>query len=256
MKNNENIKERNNNKKIKKIKISNLFYQMNPLRDPNVKIKLIENLFLNNCIQNNLEQKENHPMSERKDLPKIKIKNLKNVHGFCTGKTPLTLKKNNIKNIHIILNHDNSNKNSISNDSNIQQKKDKNLLITSLILPQDNKNFNIQINNSIGNKIQNKFSRINKNKYHINMKKNINLNLLEKNNNSENENNYIYKRNSSIYDIKRYYRSNMILPKITKKYIMPSFENNKSKEINDIISLKQYEMKEIEESIKVKPFIH
>lgn len=48
----------------------------------------------------------------------------------------------------------------------------------------------------------------------------------------------------------------MILPKITKKYIMPSFENNKSKEINDIISLKQYEMKEVEESIKVKPFIH
>ena len=167
-----------------------------------------------------------------------------------------TQEKYNIKNIRIILNPDINNKNSISNDSNIQQKKDKNLLITSLILPPDNKNFNIQINNSIGNKIKNKFSRINKNKYHINIKKNLSLNLLEKNNNSENDNTYFYKRNSSIYDIKRYYRSNMILPKITKKYIMPSFENNKSKEINDIISLKQYEMKEIEESIKVKPFIH
>ena len=256
MKNDENNNERNNNKKINKLKISNLFYQMNILRDPNVKIKLIENLFINNCIKNNIEQKENHPMSERKNLPKIKIKHLKYVHDFCTGRTPLTLKKNNIKNIRIILNPDINNKNSISNDSNIQQKKDKNLLITSLILPQDNKNFNIQINNSIGNKIKNKFSRINKNKYHINMKKNLSLNLLEKNNNSENDNTYFYKRNSSIYDIKRYYRSNMILPKITKKYIMPSFENNKSKEINDIISLKQYEMKEVEESIKVKPFIH
>ena len=98
------------------------------------------------------------------------------------------------------------------------------------------------------------------------IKKNLSLNYLDKNfsyeseNNSNNniennKNNYINNYNFN-YGIKKYYKSRMILPKITKKYIMPSFENNKSKEIKDIFYLKQYQMKEIEESLKLRPFVH
>ena len=269
------MKNEDNQKKIKinKLKISNLFFEMNPLREPKIRIKLAEDLFLNNFLQNNFPLREYYSLSDRKQNHKFDLQKIKYAYDFSTGQIASKNYQNNINKINTIMNIQNNNPNN-------------NFLITSLKLSINNNKF---LKNKIKDdeKKQNNYfhkkykmidkgiqkgSYLNKNKSnlnkliaenmlnkkikdikYINMKRNLSLNCLEKNINNNYENNYIINNN---YDIRKYYRNNMILPKITKTYLMPSFENNKSKEIKDLYSLKQYEMKEIEESMKLKPFIH
>ena len=245
--------------KINKLKISKLFYEMNPLRDPKERLKIAEDLFLNNCIQNNL-QKEKQSLSERKKFPKLNIKNLKYIYDYTNRNIPTINKKNN----HFA--------------KNLSQ----NFLITSLKLPISNIKYRkIKIINKINknsfkidrqlekrikpkinlNKIESNFNKYNCEDFEnenlkdiFNKNEKISLNILNNNFSYESSDNNIIRNNN--YDIKKYYRSNMVLPKITKKYIKPLFENNKSKEIKDLFSLKQYQIKEIEEKIKTKPFIY
>ena len=250
--------------KINKLSISKLYFKMNPLHDPKIRLKLVEDLFLSNCIKKNLSQRDNNAFSEIKRLKKYNIKELKYAYDFSTG-----ISNNSIQN------------NINANTTNIINKNTDNILITSLkknkYLKINNsslkyKNYFTKKNNLINKGIQTKLD-LNKFKCNLNkiddnkkIKKNLSLNYLDKNfsyeseNNSNNniennKNNYINNYNFN-YGIKKYYKSRMILPKITKKYIMPSFENNKSKEIKDIFYLKQYQMKEIEESLKLRPFVH
>ena len=262
--NEENQTDSINKIKKNKLKISKLYYQMNPLRDPKLRSKLAEDIFLNNCIQNNLSQKENHSFSDRKKYPKINIDSIKYAYDFSTKQVPINTNETTINNINPKYNT-------------------KEFLITSLqLLPKNkfkyikikknnelikNNNNNIDINGHKKyclNKIKSKsiIKQLNnkkiEDKINNNIYKNISLNNYDKDYkfNCDSKNNSMFHKINNNYDIKKYYRNNMILPKITKKYILPSFENIKSKEIKDIISLKQYQMKVVEESIKLKPFFH
>ena len=254
--------ENNNNKvKIKKLKISKLYYEMNPFYDPQIKLKIAENLFLNNCIKNNFSLKEKN--TDKGSFKKYNLRDIKYVHDFAIGKRPLNELNLNIKQKKI----------------NIQQNNINNLLITSLKSPRysykfiqlkinDNKN-NYDDNNQFEKIMTNKKTYINKFKSNFSSenfenkllkqtlnKNNIHMNLLENNFNYDLNKNMLNDKSYINYDSTKYYRSNMILHKKTKKYIIPSFECNKSKELKDLYSLKQFEMKEIEERMKLKPFIY
>ena len=253
--------------KIDKLKITKLFYEMSPLRDPKIRLKIAEGIYLNNCIKNNLSQKENYSLSDRKKYPKINIDSIKYAYNFSTKQTPINTiynKETNINNMHSKYNA-------------------KDILITSLqLLPKHkfkyikNKKNNEIIKNNINNADKNILKKYSLNKIkpksiikqlnnkkiegkinNNDIKKNLSLKCFDKDYsfNLDSNNKPLFYRNNN-YDINKYYRSNMVLPKITKKYILPSFENNKSKEIKDIFTLKQYQMKVVEESIKLKPFVH
>ena len=250
-------KEKNNQNKlkIKKLKISKLFYEMSPLYEPKIKLKIIEELFSNKFINNNLSQREKR--IDKNTFQTYNLKGLKYVHDFSIGKVPIKKCNANIK-----IKKTNSPQNNINN-----------LLITSLKTPKYyNKYLKLNINDNKKNNDDNiQFEKINNikndyiNKFKSNFssenfenqllkktlnKNNINFSLLE------NNSNYDFNYNKLNYNNSKYYRSNMILPKITKKNIIPSFSYNRSKEIKDLYSLKQYEMKEIEERMKLKPFIY
>lgn len=262
------VKIKNNEEpKYKKLSISKLFFKMNPLYDPKIRLKIAENIFLNYCIKNNLSQRENNSFSQRKKLQKYDLKKIKYAYDFSIGQ----LSKSSIQ----------SNNN--SSITNILNKNKNKILITSLknnkfLRMNDSsskhKKYYYKKNNLIKKGIQTK-SYVNKLKSNLNkikdnenkaIKKNLSLNCLEKNfsyegesncniYNISNNNNYISKCHYN-FDFHNNSKSNAFLPKITKKYVIPFFENNKSKEIKDIFSLKQYQMKEIEESLKLKPFVY
>ena len=264
--NEENQTDNINKIKIDKLKVTKLFYEMNPLRDPKIRLKIAEDIFLNNCIRNNLSQRENHSLSDRKKFPKINIDSIKYAYNFSTKQTPINTIYNKDININNIYSKYNA----------------KDILITSLkILPKNRfkyiknkKNNEIKkSNNNVDNNAQKKYclnkikpksiiKQLNNKKIegtlNVNaIKKKLSLNSFDKDYtfNLDSNNHCLFYRSNN-YDIKKYYRSNMVLPKITKKYILPSFENNKSKEIKDIFTLKRYQMKVIEESLKLKPFLH
>lgn len=250
--------------KINKLKISKLFYEMNPLRDPKERLKIAEELFLNNCVQNNLSQREKNAFSERKKLPKLNLQNIKNVYNFSNRNnqinknnnitkslsekfliTSLKIPKNSIK---YLKNKNNFNKNKNNKDFHKNYSQYKKVIIHKNCMNKNELDFNKFKGKDFENEILK--DTLNKQKTSFNM-----LNNYYSYENSLDENN-ITPRNNIKYDIKKYYRSNMILPKITKQFIKPLFENNKSKEIKDIFSLKQYQIKEIEEKLKLKPFIY
>ena len=221
--------------KINKLKISNLFYEMKPLREPNLKVKFLKNHFLNECIKKKIPLKEKSQISERKSLPKIKIKKLKYVHDHSVGNmrtdnrsSSISPEKNVNYNSTASIRESLKNKYLILNTNNTLRKKYKSKYIYRNREPLFNNktsiNYIIEKKDCNINKFGNKKIKI------LNLKKNksnLNKKMINRNNNN-------------------------MLPKITKKFINPFL----SEEVKDIISLKQYEMREIGEALKMRPFIH
>ena len=233
--------------RINKLKISKLFFEMNPMYEPSARLKLAENFFSNKLLMNTLIKKKNKSLlSYTKRFPNRKINNLKYIYEYSKD-TKLQESNNNINNSNDLIN----------NKYTIDIKSPKNFLMTTLKLPKysrlKNKMIinkqNLSMNNN-KNKLTIDKGILNKTKYYVIkidkdmekkvktknkieicnnsnvLKKSLSLNILEK----SSENNVIFRNdliNKKILFYKISHRNKMVLPKISKQYISPSFGNHK-----------------------------
>ena len=160
--------------KPKKFSISKLFFKMNPLRDPKMRLKIAEDMFLNKCIQNNLSQREYESFSERKKLQKYNLKKIKYAYDFSFGELSNNSIQKNINNINInnILNN--------KSDILITSLNKKNKYLSSSIHKKHFYKKNNLIEKGIQTKsyLNNLKSNLNKNNTHK-IKKNLTLNCQE-----------------------------------------------------------------------------
>ena len=240
--------------KINKLKISNLFYEMSPIHDPYIRLNLVKNIFLYNCIKKDVLQRES-PISERISLPKFKNTNLKRIKFAHNNSMSQILTKFKIKNSKNMQINPNPSTNSLSSSVS-REKNGINFLITSVKSSMNNKNINYNVNNR-GTQLKQRFYGDINNKHNnkdnkstiinSNMKKERNMNLLIKVNGKTYNN---LRKNNSIYITKKNNnRYNNFLPKISKQSMSPSY----SKETKDLFSLRQrlFEKRDNEESTKL-----
>ena len=260
-----------------KMKISKLYYKMNPKRDPFNRILDIQNIFLTRCVSN---------QSDIIDLKMKKEKNLKDIKDINDYYNILN-KKNNNKINHKILNREEkpfyfsdynrnffptsikvnntnyrnkniscseSKFNSKTNNSNINSKGSSNIC----------NNSSININQSIStfNKpkiINHSHSYVLKldKTYYKSPTLNKKIYILTHNNKKiNNSSRFSLSNNSSgFFDDSDMTKYNDYIPFAKQNYLNGQFEFDLSKK-NELGQLKQYQMKETQNRNKVKPFIY
>ena len=264
-----------------KMKISKLYYKMNPKRDPYNKILNIQNLFLSKCISTNINKNNNiEKMKKEKNLKEIKDINeyYNNINQLMNHK----IEDNN--NYQFILNQEENpyyfndyNSNIFPTSIKVNNTNYKNKKLSCSESKIDNSN----INNKQSSNINNNNSSLNNNQsistynkpkilhhshsYDVKLDKTYYKNptinkkiciLNHKNKIINNSSRFSLSNNSSgFFDDSDMTKYNDYIPFAKQHYLNGQFDFDLSKK-NELGQLKQYQMKENHNRIKVKPFVY
>ena len=244
-----------------KMKISRLYYKMNPRRDPYNKILEVKNIFLSKCVSINKDK-----ILEKKIQKQKSLKDLRNINEYYN--------KINKNNRQILLNPEIMNykyddyssifQTSIKIDNKTNYKNNIQDSNNSGSIQNDNTNFNeASFNNqSMKEKILN-----HSHSYVIKLDKTyykypiFNRKIYVLNNKNRRE----YEKNPSIFkladntniffndsDMSKY---NEIIPLSRQNYLIDNFDFDNSKK-STLTHLKQYQIRETQNKAKLKPFVY
>ena len=260
-----------------KMKISKLYYKMNPKRDPYNKILDIQNIFLTKCISNSLNKNENSNLKIKKEKNLKEIKDINDYYNNINKelkynnedeekyqialnqeKVPYFNDYSTIFQTSIKINKTDYKSKNIScseskfNNSNNNSKVLSNIKNNNLSIDHSKSNFNrpkiLAHSHSYVLKLDKtyyKYPTLNKKLYILNHKKKIN-----------NISRFSFSNNSSGYfNDSDMSKLNDYIPFAKQNYLNRQFEFDLSKKIT-LGQLKQYQMKETQNRNKVKPFIY
>ena len=264
-----------------KMKISKLYYKMNPKRDPYNRILDIQNLFLTKCISNDLNRNNDENFKLKKEKNLKEIKDINDYYNNLNKDSKLSKENNN--NYQISLNqeevpyfNDYSTIFQTSIKMNQTNYKNKNISCSESKFNNSNINSkvssNINYNNSSINYDKSK-STFNKPKILSHSHSHSYVLKLDKNYYncpSLNKKIYILNHKKKLNNTSRFSLSNSssgyfndsdiskindYIPFAKQNYLNGQFDFDLSKKTT-LGQLKQYQMKEIQNRTKVKPFIY
>ena len=249
-----------------KMKISKLYYKMNPRRDPYNKIIDVQNFFLSKCVSLNKNKNFENKFQKQKSLKELRNFNeydIKfNQSGSQISKSPedtLQFSNNDFSNIfqtsikidNIKTNYKNLNLNNNEALQNIDNSK----INSNIIGPCFNNN---AIKSRILNQSKSYVIKLDKTYYKIPTfnKKIYILNNRNKKESEKRKHIFRFSDNSSIlFDDSDMSKYNEIIPLSRQNYLNEQFFFDNSKK-NTLSYLKRYQIKEIQNSRKIKPFIY
>ena len=247
-----------------RMKISKLYYKMNPKRDPYNKILDVQHFFLSKCVSINKDKEIEKKIHRQKSLKEIRDMN-EYYNKMNKTRSQLVLNPDDFPFYYNDYSNIFQTAIKIDNKNNY---KNKNLFNNCSIQNNDNsKVFSNFIESSFNNDSMKQKILNHSNSYFIQLDKtyyksptlNRKIYILNNKNKREVEKNqHIFRLcdNSSIFfddsDMSKY---SEIIPLSRQNYLNEQFDFDKSKK-NTLTYLKQYQIKETQNKIKTKPFVH
>jgi len=248
-----------------KMKISKLYYKMNPRRDPYNKIIDVQNFFFTKCVSLNKEKNYDKKIQKQKSLKELRNFNEYDIRTSKTGNqisiSPEDIPfyyndSSNIFQTSIKINDKTNNKNS---NSNLNNKEHVQNIDNSKVNPNVGPYFN---NNAIKSKILNKSKsyiiKLDKIYYKIpTLNKQIYI-LNNRNRREFKKRRHLFRLSDDsgvLFDDSDMSKYDKIIPLSRQNYLNEQFffDNNKK---NILSYLKRYQIKEIQNRRKIKPFIY
>ena len=263
-----------------KMKISKLYYKMNPKRDPYNRILDIQNLFLTKCISTNLNKNDDLKLKKEKDLKDLKdinefynnINNNKNNNNYqlslnqeevpyffndYSSLFPTSIKVNNTnyknKNISCSESKFNSNIN-LSDINNSMGSSNRNNNNSSINYEPSKSTFNkpIILNKSHSHSYVLKLDKTYYKSPTLNKKVCV---LNHKNKKTNNASKFNLSNSSFIFNDSDMTKYNDYIPFAKQNYLNGQFDFDLSRKIT-LSQLKQYQIRETQNKNKVKPFVY